>query len=85
MEIVCMAEQIGVIENILRNGKRMWGGGWENCKDGGKTYNKGKTEMLDKTILPPYRLGNDVSGPSGTTFLYEARSSSKPYNRAHSW
>ena len=37
-----MAEQIGVIENILRNGKRMWGGGWENCKDGGKTYNKGK-------------------------------------------
>ena len=46
MEIVCMAEQIGVIENILRNGKRMWGGGWENCKDGGKTYNKGKTEML---------------------------------------
>lgn len=43
-----MAEQIGVIENILRNGKRMWGGGWENCKDGGKTYNKGKTEMLDK-------------------------------------
>ena len=53
MEIVCMAEQIGVIENILRNGKRMWGGGWENCKDGGKT------EMLDKTILPPYRLGNE--------------------------
>ena len=41
MEIVCMAEQIGVIENILRNGKRMWGGGWEYCKDGGKTYNKG--------------------------------------------
>ena len=59
MEIVCMAEQIGVIENILRNGKRMWGGGWENCKDGGKTYNKKKTEMLDKTILPPYRLGNE--------------------------
>ncbi len=59
MEIVCMAEQIGVIENILRNNKRMWGGGWENCKDGGKTYNKGKTEMLDKTILPPYRLGNE--------------------------
>ena len=58
MEIVCMAEQIGVIENILRNGKRMWGGGWKNCKDGGKTYNKGKTEMLDKTILPPYRLMN---------------------------
>ena len=45
MEIVCMAEQIRVIENILRNGKRMWGGGWENCKDGGKTYNKGKTEI----------------------------------------
>ena len=55
-----MAEQIGVIENILRNGKRMWGGGWENCKDGGKTYNKKKTEMLDKTILPPYRLGKGV-------------------------
>ena len=63
-----MAEQIGVIENILRNGKRMWGGGWENCKDGGKTYNKGKTEMLDKTILPPYRLGNDVSVGSAATF-----------------
>ena len=50
MEIVCMAEQIGVIENILRNGKRMWGGGWENCKDGGKTYNKKK----QKCLIRPY-------------------------------
>ena len=26
-----------------------------------------------------------IRDSSGTTFLYEARSSSKPYNRAHSW